>query len=65
MLREIGQILLQWTHDKFIQDILLGNPWKITGHITDDLSNTKPEYSFVSNPQNHDFTTGNYFLLLL
>jgi len=47
---EMGQILLWWMHNKFIQDILLSNLWKITGHIVDDLSNTKPGYSFVNNP---------------
>jgi len=49
MLRGIGQILLQWMYNKFIQDILLGNPWKIIGHIANNLSNTKPGYNFISN----------------
>jgi len=65
MLREMGQILLQWMHNKFIQDILLGNPCKITGHIADDLSNTKPGYSFVSDPRNHKFYNRNSFITLV
>ena len=65
MLREMGQILLWWIHNKFIQDILLNNPWKITSHIANDLSNTKPGYSFVSDPQNHKFYNWNSFLTLV
>jgi len=52
-------------HNKFIQDIFLDNPWKITGYIADDLSNTKLGYSFVSNPQNHKFYNRKSFLTLV
>ena len=65
MFREMGQILLRWMHDKFIQDILLGNPWKITSYIADDLSNTKSGYSFVSDPHNYKFYNQKSFLTLV
>jgi len=52
-------------HNKFIQDILLGNPWKIIDHIADDLSNTKLGYSFVNNPWNHKFYNWKLFLTLI
>ena len=52
-------------HDKFIQDILLGNPWKITSYIADDLSNTKSGYSFVSDPHNYKFYNQKSFLTLV
>ena len=48
ILREIGQILLKWTYQSFIKNILLNYPWKMTGHIADDLFNTSSGYSFVS-----------------
>ena len=61
MLREIGQILLKWTHQSFIKNVLLGYPWKMTGHTADDLSDTSPGYSFI---EIINFTIANHSLPL-
>jgi len=65
MLREIGQILLKWTHQSFIKNVLLSYIWKMMGHITDNLSNTSSGYSFVSDHQNHKFHNCKSFLTLI
>jgi len=61
----MGQILSQWMHNKFIQYIILGNLWKIIGYIASDLSNIKPEYSFVNNSWNYKFYDWKLFLILI
>ena len=65
MLREMGQTLSWWIHNKFIQNILPGNPQKITDHIADDISNTKPGYSFVNNLWNYKLYNQKSFLTLV
>jgi len=37
----------------------------MTGHIADDLSNTSPGYSFVSDYWNYKFHNGKLFLTLI
>ena len=37
----------------------------MTGHIANDLSNTKPGYSFVSNSRNYKFYNWKSFLTLV
>ena len=65
MLKEMGQLLLQWTYKAFTDNILLGHPWKIADYITDDLSNATPGYSFVSDTRNHQFYNRKSFLTFI
>ena len=65
MLREMGQLLLQWTYKAFTDNILLSHPWKIADYIADDLSNATPGYSFVSNTRNHQFYNRKSFLTFI
>ena len=52
-------------YNKFIQDILLDNLWKIISYIADNISNIKLKYSFVNNLWNYKFYNWKLFLTLI
>jgi len=52
LFQEFGQELLCHVQKIFVEKIFLSIKWKISGHISDSLTNTQPGYSFINDPRN-------------
>jgi len=55
MFHEMGQELMQLTYKAFFDKVFLRIDWSVSGYLADDLSNTSPGYSFVTNAQNSKY----------
>jgi len=55
MFREMGQELMQLTYEAFFDKVFLGIDWSVSGYLADDLSNTSPGYSFVTDARNSKY----------
>jgi len=49
MFHEMGQELMQLTYKTFFDKVFLKIDWNVSRYLVDNLSNTSPRYSFVTN----------------
>ena len=52
LFQEFSQDLLRRVQKIFMEKVFLGVKWRISGHISDSLTNTRPGYSFMNDPRN-------------
>jgi len=52
LFQEFSQDLLHRVQKIFVEKVFLGVKWKISGHISDSLTDTWPGYSFMNDPRN-------------
>ena len=55
MFHEMGQELMQLTYETFFDKVFLKIDWNVSRYLVDNLSNTSPRYSFVTNAQNSKY----------
>ena len=55
MFYEMGQELMQLTYETFFDKVFLKIDWNVSGYLIDDLFNTSPRYSFVTDAWNSKY----------